>query len=135
MTDDVEDYAKAQIQMICDQEAVRKSKIRVMPDVHPGKVGPIGLTMTIGEKLIPQLLGIDIGCGVICVRLKEKRMEYQKLEKVIRDRIPAGFAIRENAHYLARILILQNCTATNMCRKKKTGWRWGVLAEAIILLK
>lgn len=101
MTDDVEDYAKAQIQMICDQEAVRKSKIRVMPDVHPGKVGPIGLTMTIGEKLIPQLLGIDIGCGVICVRLKEKRMEYQKLEKVIRDRIPTGFAIRENVHYLA----------------------------------
>ena len=100
MTDDVEDYAKAQIQMICDQEAARNSKIRVMPDVHPGKVGPIGLTMTIGEKLIPQLLGIDIGCGVTCVRLKEKRMEYQKLEKVIRDRIPAGFAIRENVHYL-----------------------------------
>ena len=101
MTGDVEDYAKAQIQMICDQEAARNSKIRVMPDVHPGKVGPIGLTMTIGEKLIPQLLGIDIGCGVICVRLKEKIMEYQKLEKVIRDRIPAGFAIRENVHYLA----------------------------------
>ncbi len=101
MTDDVEDYAKAQIQMICDQKAARNSKIRVVSDVHPGKVGPIGLTMTISEKLIPQLLGIDIGCGVTCVRLKEKRMEYQKLEKVIRDRIPAGFAIRENVHYMA----------------------------------
>lgn len=44
-----EDYAVAQIRMICDNEASRGSQIRVMPDVHPGKVGPIGLTMTVGD--------------------------------------------------------------------------------------
>ena len=48
----IEDYALAQIQMICDQEASKNCRIRVMPDVHPGKVGPIGLTQTLGDKII-----------------------------------------------------------------------------------
>ena len=63
-TEDLEDYARAQIQMICDNEVAVNSKIRIMPDVHPGIVGPIGLTMTVGERIIPNLLGIDIGCGM-----------------------------------------------------------------------
>ena len=49
-TDDIEEYAKAQIQLICDNEISKDTDIRVMPDVHPGKVGPIGLTMTLGER-------------------------------------------------------------------------------------
>lgn len=56
----IEDYALAQIQMICDQEASKNCRIRVMPDVHPGKVGPIGLTQTLGDKIILNLVGIDI---------------------------------------------------------------------------
>ena len=66
-TEDLEDYARAQIQMICDNEVAENSKIRIMPDVHPGKVGPIGLTMTVGKRIIPNLLGIDIGCGMSLV--------------------------------------------------------------------
>ena len=54
-TDNIEDYAKAQIKMICDNEAAEGSRICIMPDVHPGKVGPIGLTMTIKERIIPNL--------------------------------------------------------------------------------
>lgn len=49
-TDDIEEYAKAQIQLICDNEISRDTDIRVMPDVHLGKVGPIGLTMKLGER-------------------------------------------------------------------------------------
>ena len=100
-TDQVEEYARAQIQMICDNPVSQGSKIRVMPDVHPGNVGPIGLTMTIKERVIPNLLGIDIGCGVSCVKIKGKKMELQKLDTVIRERIPTGFQIREGLHTLA----------------------------------
>lgn len=54
----VDPYAISQLQMICNQESSRGCRIRVMPDVHPGKVGTIGLTMTIGEKIIPNLIGM-----------------------------------------------------------------------------
>ena len=100
-TDDMEDYARAQLKMICDNPVSEGSMIRVMPDVHPGKVGTIGLTMTVGEKIIPHLLGIDIGCGMTCAVIKEKRIEFQKLDKVIRECIPSGFQIRKKAHRLA----------------------------------
>ena len=66
-SDTAEDYALAQVKMICDNEAAAGSKICLMPDVHPGKVGPIGLTMTIGERILPSLLGADIGCGVVAL--------------------------------------------------------------------
>lgn len=94
---DVEDYAKAQIRMICDNETSLGSKIRIMPDCHPGKVGPIGLTMTVTDKIIPQLMGVDIGCGMLVAKV-EGRMEFPKLDRVIRDNVPAGFAVRKAPH-------------------------------------
>lgn len=51
-TDDVEDYALAQVKMICDNETAEGSTIRVMPDIHPGKIAPIGLSMTVTDKEI-----------------------------------------------------------------------------------
>lgn len=71
----VDQYAISQLQMICDQESSKGCRIRVMPDVHPGKVGTIGLTMTIGEKIIPNLIGIDIGCGMALAQIKGKKMK------------------------------------------------------------
>ena len=56
----IEDYARSQIQMILDNQVSLNSKVRIMPDCHPGKVGPIGLTMTVTDKVIPQLMGVDI---------------------------------------------------------------------------
>lgn len=94
----IDDYAKAQIRMICDNDFSLGSKIRIMPDCHPGKVGPIGLTMTVGNKVIPQLMGIDIGCGMLVAKIKARNIEFQKLDKVIRENVPAGFAIRKVAH-------------------------------------
>lgn len=107
-TEDVEQHALAQIQMICDNPVADGSKIRVMPDVHPGMVGTIGLTMTVGERIVPNLLGIDIGCGVSCVRIKEKRLEPQQMDKVIRERIPSGFAIRDTGHWMADLFELSD---------------------------
>ncbi len=100
-TDDVEAYAEAQVKMICDNEAARGSRIRLMPDIHPGKVGPVGLTMTVTDRVIPQLLGVDIGCGMICVKLNQDHAEFQKLDRIIRENVPSGPAIRREPHPMA----------------------------------
>ena len=97
----IDQYAISQLQMICNQESSKGCRIRVMPDVHPGKVGTIGLTMTIRERIIPNLIGIDIGCGMTLAQIKSKKNEYQKLDTVIRDSIPSGFSIRSKAHRFA----------------------------------
>lgn len=54
-----------------------------MPDVHPGKVCTIGLTMTVGDKLMPNVVGIDIGCGMTLARVKGKVKEFQKLDFIL----------------------------------------------------
>lgn len=94
----VDQYAIAQVQMICDTEAAKGSNIRVMPDVHPGKVGPIGLTMTVKEAVLPALIGIDIGCGMSMAKVGKIRKDFQKLDTVIRDNVPVGFKIRSTVH-------------------------------------
>ena len=128
-TEDLEDYAKAQIQMICDNEVAENSKIRIMPDAHPGKVGPIGLTMTVGKRIIPNLLGIDIGCGMSLVKLKEKRMEFQKLDKVIRGKIPSGFAVRDSIHHKAEEFDFERLYCYKNINKEKAGLSLGTLGS------
>ena len=97
----LDQYAYSQIKMICDQESSKNCRIRVMPDVHPGKVGTIGLTMTVGDQIIPNLIGIDIGCGMTLAQIKAKKIEYQKLDAIIRDSVPSGFSVRTKAHRFA----------------------------------
>ena len=104
----VEDYAKAQIKMILDNEISLGSKIRIMPDCHPGKVGPIGLTMTVTAKVIPQLMGIDIGCGMLVAKIQARNIEFAKLDKVIRDNVPAGFAVRKAPHNKASFDVISD---------------------------
>ena len=94
----LEEYTIAQVQQICDQEAAKDSKIVVMPDAHPGKGGPIGLTMTFKDKVIPSLVGVDIGCGMTITKLGKIRKDFQKLDTVIRENIPSGFAIRDKIY-------------------------------------
>lgn len=100
-TDDVEDYAEAQVKMICDNEVAERSTICMVPDIHPGKIAPIGLSMTVADKVIPQLLGVDIGCGMTCVKLNKSNAEFQKLDRVIQENVPSGFTIRKEPHYMA----------------------------------
>ncbi|MBO7473701.1 MAG: RtcB family protein [Ruminococcus sp.] len=103
-TDIIEQDAIAQIIAFCSQSVSAGSRIRIMPDVHAGAGCTIGTTMTITDKVIPNLVGVDIGCGMETVRLKEKHIELQKLDKLIYERIPSGFAIREKSHrYTERI--------------------------------
>ena len=73
----IDQHAFSQIQMICNHESSNNCRIRIMPDVHPGMVGPIGLTITIGDKIIPNLIGIDIGCGMTLAQIKNKKIDYK----------------------------------------------------------
>jgi RNA-splicing ligase RtcB len=97
-TEVVEEMALDQIRTLCDQEYVKDSKIRIMPDVHAGAGCTIGTTMTIKDSVVPNLVGVDIGCGMETIRLKNKHIELQKLDKLIYDKIPSGFNVRESEH-------------------------------------
>lgn len=103
-TDTLEEGAASQIRTLCDQAYSAGSKIRIMPDVHAGAGCTIGTTMTISDKVVPNLVGVDIGCGMETVRLTQTRMELQKLDKLIYAKIPSGFEVRKTAHrYLEEI--------------------------------
>ena len=69
-----------------------------MPDVHAGKGCTIGTTMTITDKIVPNIVGVDIGCGMLTVKLKEKRINLPELDSFIRQTIPYGREVRERSH-------------------------------------
>ena len=96
----IDDYALVQLQFLCDNVAFDGCTIRVMPDVHPGKVGTIGFTSTLGKRVLPNVIGIDIGCGMSLAKIKGKTKEFQKLDVVIRDNVPSGFATRNKLHHM-----------------------------------
>jgi tRNA-splicing ligase RtcB len=100
-TSELEETARAQIQNLVNQSFVKGSKIRVMPDVHAGAGSTIGTTMTIKDKVVPNLVGVDIGCGMLTCELTgitEENLNLQKLDNLIRFRIPSGYDIRRNPH-------------------------------------
>ncbi len=109
-TDIIESTAIGQITQLCNQPVSEGSRIRIMPDVHAGAGCTVGTTMTITDKVIPNIVGVDIGCGMEAVRLKEKHIEVQQLDKLIYRAIPSGFAIREKPHrYIGKIDLTELC--------------------------
>lgn len=97
-TDVVDEASISQLMLLLNQEFVAGSKIRLMPDIHAGMGCTIGTTMTISDKIVPNLVGVDIGCGMETIQIKEKHMELQKLDKLIYEKIPSGFNVREKTH-------------------------------------
>ena len=126
-TDDVEGYAEAQVKMICDNQVAEGSKIRLMPDIHPGKVGPIGLSMTVTDRVIPQLLGTDIGCGMTCVKLNKDNVEFGKLDRIIRENVPSGFAIRREPHHMAERFPYEELRCARHINRQKAERSLGTL--------
>lgn len=129
ITDNIETYALAQIQLLCDQKAFQGCKIRVMPDVHPGKVGTIGFTSTLGEMVMPMLVGIDIGCGLTIVKLKQKKIEFQKLDKVIREQVPSGFQIRKRKHRFSETFDFSQLHCRKAVHEEKASLSLGTLGS------
>lgn len=81
-----------------------------MPDIHAGAGCTIGTTMTISDKIVPNLVGVDIGCGMETVKIKEEHIELQKLDKLIYEKIPSGFDVREKTHrYFGEIDLKELC--------------------------
>lgn len=106
-TDVVDPESISQVISLLNQPYAQGSRVRMMPDIHAGAGCTVGTTMTIGDKVCPNLVGVDIGCGMETVILKEKRMELQKLDKLIRAEIPSGFAIRSKPHRFAKEIDLE----------------------------
>ncbi|MCM1181038.1 MAG: RtcB family protein [Clostridium sp.] len=125
----IDNYAIAQLQMLCDNESLSGSRIRVMPDVHPGKVGTIGLTMTIGDKIMPNLTGIDIGCGISLAGIRGKVKEFQKLDSVIRERIPSGFQARKEVHPRAEDFDYGRLICCNHIQRERCSKNLGTLGS------
>jgi RNA-splicing ligase RtcB len=97
-TDNVEEKAISQIINLLNQEFSEGSRIRIMPDTHAGAGCTIGTTMTVSDKVVPNLVGVDIGCGMETVVLQDERVELQQLDKAIHRLIPSGFDTRESEH-------------------------------------
>ncbi len=94
-TDDVDESAVSQIKLLCDQEFCAGSKIRIMPDVHAGAGCTIGFTMDITDKVCPNLVGVDIGFGMLTIELGKADIDYQRLDDVIRKYVPFGRNVHE----------------------------------------
>lgn len=109
-TDVVDEASVAQVIELCNQQFCEDSRIRLMPDIHAGAGCTVGTTMTITDKVVPNLVGVDIGCGMETIRIKEKHIELQKLDKLIYKAIPSGFSIREKTHrYFGQIDLKNLC--------------------------
>ena len=95
---ELEPSAEGQIRTLCEQAFVEGSKIRIMPDVHAGKGCTIGTTMTISDSVVPNLVGVDIGCGMLTIQLEEKRLNLPELDSFIYKNIPFGRDVRKRSH-------------------------------------
>lgn len=94
-TDVIDDGAVAQIRAMCDFPAFEGEKIRVMPDVHAGKGCTIGMTMTISGRVVPNMVGVDIGCGMETIGLSARTVDFAALDALIRREIPSGTNCRQ----------------------------------------
>ena len=125
----IDDYALAQIKNLCDNPAFTGCKIRIMPDVHPGKVGTIGFTSTLGNQVIPNVIGIDIGCGMTLAKIKGKVKEFQRLDTVIRENVPSGFTIRTKPHHKALDFDLSSLYCYRHIQEEKSLLSLGTLGS------
>ena len=107
-TDLVDAESISQVISLLNQPYAEGSKVRMMPDIHAGAGCTVGTTMTIRDKVCPNLVGVDIGCGMETIRIKEKHLELQKLDKLIRSEIPSGFSIRNKPHRYAERIALED---------------------------
>lgn len=94
-TENIEQEALDQINTLIEQPAFSDCKIRIMPDVHAGAGCVIGFTADLGDKVIPNIVGVDIGCGMLTVGLGQIDIDFEQLDRVIREKIPSGRNIHE----------------------------------------
>jgi len=94
-TDNIENEAIEQLIELCDQPFVEGCKVRIMPDTHKGASCVIGFTADLGDKVIPNIVGVDIGCGMLTVDLGKVNFNLEALDKIIYEYIPSGMKVHE----------------------------------------
>jgi RNA-splicing ligase RtcB len=126
-TNSLDDYSRQQIECLCNQSFVEGCSIRLMPDVHAGAGCTIGTTMTINDKIVPNLVGVDIGCGMETLMANadselSKKFDPGKLDEIIHASIPSGMDIRDDEHKFVKEINLEEirCPAINPARAKKS---------------
>jgi RNA-splicing ligase RtcB len=102
-TDELDAFSREQIEELCNQPFVEGSKIRLMPDVHAGAGCTIGTTMTIKDKIVPNLVGVDIGCGMETIVIDNdteasRDFDPVRLDEIIHLEIPGGMDVRDDEH-------------------------------------
>lgn len=98
-TENIEPEALNQIYNLIEQPAFVNSKIRIMPDVHAGAGCVIGFTADLGDKVIPNIVGVDIGCGMHVVKLGKINIDLEALDNFIKEKIPSGFCVNGKVQY------------------------------------
>jgi tRNA-splicing ligase RtcB (3'-phosphate/5'-hydroxy nucleic acid ligase) len=86
-----------QVKKMCNFEAYQNAKIRIMPDAHAGKGCTVGTTMTVTDRITPNLVGVDIGCGMLTIVLKDAMIDFSKLDEIIKSKIPHGFDVHNKS--------------------------------------
>ncbi|QTQ12145.1 RtcB family protein [Treponema parvum] len=126
-TDNLDESGRVQIERLCDQPYAKDSRIRMMPDVHAGAGCTIGTTMTIIDKICPNLVGIDIGCGMETLVIKadspvSEKFDPERLDACIRKNIPFGRNIRKREHKFAEEIEFDKirCKKANIYTARKS---------------
>ena len=128
-TENIEEKAMNQIIELCNQEFAKDSLIRIMPDVHSGAGCTIGTTMTVTDKVVPNLVGVDIGCGVYTCKLKEKDIDFKLLDSTIHENIPSGFNIRKQQHEYFTETKIEKLKCSNFVNKERAALSLGSLGS------
>jgi len=126
-TNSLDESSREQIENLCNQAFVEGSKIRLMPDVHAGAGCTIGTTMTISDKIVPNLVGVDIGCGMETVVFNAdsdyaRNFDPVQLDRIIHSHIPCGTGIRENNHEFVNMIPFDDirCSSVDKARAEKS---------------
>lgn len=105
----VESQALDQVRDICDLFFMKDCSVRIMPDVHPGAGCVVGATLEIkNEKVVPSMVGVDIGCGMYTINIGKTSLDFAKLDSVIKNNIPAGYNTRKELHPFVANLEIEN---------------------------
>lgn len=97
-TDNCDNETISQLTTLLNQEFCKDSQIRIMPDCHAGKGCVIGTTMTLSDKVVVNLVGVDISCGMLCIQLEETKFDPQKLDQIIQNYVPSGCNVHDEEH-------------------------------------
>lgn len=101
-TDELEEAAASQLRDLANNPDFKGSQIRIMPDVHAGAGCTIGTSMTLRDKVVPNMVGVDIGCGMELVKIEERDLDLAQLDNFIRAKIPSGFNIHSDPLPIAK---------------------------------